>query len=79
MNHRICDKCDFNITREIEEFLPSGDYLKKNNIHYNGKDFCDEDCRKEYHDENCDDYYKESDQVSSTCLNCGYHSEHSEL
>lgn len=79
MKHRICDNCGTNITKEIEEYGAKGEFLLKNNIQHKDFDFCDEDCRKQYHDENCDEYYNESDQVSSTCLNCGWSEECPEL
>ena len=82
--HRVCDQCECNITKTIEDYQDGGDYLLKHNIHNGELDFCDEDCQKEYHQKVCeqtgDPNSNDSDGATfSTCLDCGYTTESPEL
>ena len=74
MINLICDQTGFNITEAIEDY---GEY--KDYIVYKDKHFINETAQKEYHKENCSEEYWVSDQVSSTCVNCGLYSEHPDL
>ena len=71
LNH--CDNCERELELAFERY-EIGEYITHGNLH-----FCHNACQEEYHKEHCDPVYNESDQVSSTCSNCDFHSEHSEL
>ncbi len=75
MKKHYCDNCDTPVEYNFE-FNDGAEFITYN-TGYDGEDhylaFCNEDCREEYH-KDCDDSYLDSDDVSSTCINCGiYH------